>query len=254
MAADIELLLADNQPLKSVRSKSLRHPAMCMFHYMRYNCGFEEIRTDMDHRLCAEFLERYTVRTSTPCRNAVCTYWDDPNCCGRCRICGLEKSCVAAIRGLSRHAVVVCPRHVVVVGQRTWIGDISIPKDPEICDVCGQEAEDAKKDGRRENRARTVHHLATEDKRKAREDKGQLMGQQFKELDKAHTISRDLEFQIQYPGMKDKRHSKVASASRRTDLVLNTASTERFLRQLQERRRRYRAEWIEGSSAKVKNL
>ncbi len=225
-----------------------------MFHYMRYNCGYEEIRTDMNHRLCAVFLERYTVKTSTPCRNAVSTYWDDSNCCGRCRICDLEKPCVAAIGGRSRYAVVVCPRHVVVVGQRTWVGDTSIPKDPEICDVCGQEAEDAKKDGRRENRARTVHHLATENKRKAREDMSQLMGQQSEELDKAHIVLRDLESQIQYPGMKDKRHSKVASASRRTDLILNTASTERFLRQLQERRRRYHAEGIQFYPAKVKNL
>ncbi len=46
--------------------------------------------------------------------------------------------------------------------------------------------------------------------------------------------------------MKDERHQKVAPASGRTDVILNTASTERFLRQLQQRRRRYRAERING--------
>ena len=212
---------------------------MCIFHYTRYHCGFEEIRSDVNHRLCPSFVEIHERDPNVPCCKAEQKFQCSPWRCGRCRVCGLEKARSAENTGPSRHMVVVCSRHAVTVGSRSWVGDTSKPRDPKNCDACWKEAQDDMQDNLRRRTAAVVYGQAGKGNCKSWAESCRKIGQDIEQLSEARAALRDPEFKIQFPGMTDERHRKVVKLPMKTDLILNTASTEQLLRQVQERRRRY---------------
>ena len=155
---------------------------MCLNHYLRYYCGYEQLRLDVTHWFCADVLKTVAGDSIDPCRNVLITYTDDPRRCNRCLACALDNELLNKQQEQPQHARVVCPRHLAVFGQQILLGDTPVLEDPQQCSACRQQVADEKEDDRRRDIAKAVYQQGTKDKRNSWEESSRRLKHEAEEL------------------------------------------------------------------------
>ena len=161
---------------------------MCIFHWINYGCGYEDLRTDVEQSLCATFVKLSGIAPTFLCLDKKRTYLNEPRRCNRCRVCDLENaylaSCVTNERGRQPHSVNICRRHPTMVGRRTFTGDTSVPSDPENCELCGQQVKNREEDDRLRHIARAVYRRGAKGDSKSWESSCRFIAQESQEVPK----------------------------------------------------------------------
>ena len=159
---------------------------MCIFHWVKYGCGFEDLRTDIEQSLCDTFVKLSDLAPTFLCPDKKRTYLYEPFRCSRCRVCEVEDvsvaSCATIQSGGQRQNAKVCRRHPVVVGRWTFMGDTCVPSEPGHCEVCARQAKDMEEDDRLRHIAKAVYRIGAEDDSKAWESYCRVIAQDLREV------------------------------------------------------------------------
>ena len=226
---------------------------MCIFHWIKYGCGYEALRKDIDQSLCTSYVKLSSIAPTFLCLNKKRSYLYEPHRCNHCRVCDLENACLASCigprnrkrdcwnepfrcnrcrvcdlenpilasytadgRGGQSYWAKVCRRHPVVAGRRTLMGNPSLPSDTENCKACAQQAKDREEDDRLIYTAKAVYRKGAKDSDKSWELSCRLIAQESQE---AQEVPQDLIdiFCSQLQDMKLAQHSKPSLPMQRTD-------------------------------------